>query len=207
MQIKGKSLLVFNPNFTVIDMETTGRSNRYEDITEMSAIRYRNYQPVASFSTLIHSKNSILPFVVALTGITDEMIATAPSIEEQILPIIEFIGDDVILGHNVQFDYGLINGAYRALFGREMNNDFVDTLRLSRLMNKDSANHKLETLCEYFDVRRDIGHRALEDCRQTADVYIAMKKKYVALRVKNNEQHKNNAFYTKVQEAAKNECI
>lgn len=182
MRSVGENLLKFVPNFTVIDLETTGRSNKFEDITELSAIKYRNYKQVDAFSTLVKPDNSILPFVVELTGITEEMVSDAPKIDQVIKQFVDFIGTDVILGHNVMFDYGLVYDAYLATVGLRMHNDYVDTLRVSRLLNKDSKNHKLETLCAYFDVERLVGHRGSEDCLQTAEVYIKMKDKYKRLR-------------------------
>ena len=181
MQLKGKNLLKFVPDFTVIDMETTGRSNTPEDITEMSAIRYRNYKPVDRFSVLVKAANPVLPFVVGLTGIDDEMLVNAPRIEEVIEDFAQFIGEDTVLGHNVTFDLGLVNSALKAIDDFPLSNDFIDTLRISRLMNQDSLNHKLQTLCEYFGVEREVGHRAEHDCSQTAAIYIEMKNKYMSL--------------------------
>lgn len=181
MEFKGKNLLQFIPDFTVIDMECTGRSNLPEDITEMSAIRYRNYKPVASKAVLVKAKNTVLPFVVELTGISDEMLKYQNPIEKEIEDFAEFLGNDIILGHNVTFDLGLVNKALEAVGKYSLRNDYIDTLRISRLMNQDSLNHKLDTLCEYFGVEREVGHRAEFDCRQTAEVYIRMKDKYLAL--------------------------
>ena len=181
MRDRGKNLLQFIPDFTVIDLETTGRSNKPEDITEISAIRYRGFKPVASFSTLIKARNKILPFVVNLTGIDDSLLMSKARIEEKIEPFVDFIGDDVILGHNVLFDLNLVESALFDKTGFNMSNDYIDTLRISRLMNHDSMNHKLETLCSYFGVLRLMGHRGEEDCEQTAQIYIKMKDKYERL--------------------------
>lgn len=165
-------------DFTVVDAETTGRSDRADDITEIGAIKYRQGREVASFSTLVKSPNEILPFVVKLTGITDEMIEPAPLIDDIIFDVIEFIGDDLILGHDVNFDYGLINEAYERVSGQELENPRYDTLKLAQCLIKDSTNHKLETLSEYFSIPRVNGHRALDDCRQTAELYFKIINKY-----------------------------
>lgn len=178
---RGQNLLSFYSDFTVIDLETTGRSNYFYDITEISAIRYRRFQKVASFSTLVKAKRSILPFVTSLTGISDEMLEDAPDIEDVIEAFIAFIDEDVILGHNVNFDFHLISSAYYHKSGKEIKNDYIDTLRISRLLNRDIANHKLETLTAYFDVERYVAHRGLADCEQTAQVYLAMRHKYKKL--------------------------
>lgn len=165
-------------DFTVVDAETTGRSDKADDITEISAIKYRQGKEVASFSTLIKSQNDILPFVVNLTGITDEMIEPAPLINDIILDLVEFIGDDTILGHDVNFDYRLIAEAYERVSGAELKNKRLDNLRLAKGLITDSENHKLETLCDYFSIPRIKGHRALDDSRQTAEVYFKIIDKY-----------------------------
>lgn len=196
MAVNERSRLQFLLDFTVIDLETTGRSNSFTEVTELSAIRYRGGVAVDSFTSLIKARNTITPFVVGLTGITDGMLLDAPRIEETINDFVAFIGDDVILGHNVFFDYGLVNGAYYNQHGVFLNNDCIDTLRISRLLNKDIQNHKLGTLCEYFDVRRDIAHRGLEDSRQTAEVYLKMRDKYLKLREAKRQQE---GFYERIR--------
>lgn len=177
----GKNILKFVPNFTVIDLEMTGRGNSVGDITEMSAIRYRDYKPVAEFSKLIRADKKVLPFVVEMTGITDVMLMGAPKIDDVIEDFVNFLGDDIILGHSVAFDLGMVAKAYKEIMGRNMTHDYIDTLRISRLLNTDSENHKLETLCSYFGVVRLLGHRGIEDCEQTAQVYIKMRDKYTLL--------------------------
>lgn len=188
----GKNLLKFVPNFTTIDLETTGRSNKSRDITEVSAVKYRNYKKVDSLSFLIKPENTILPYVVSLTGITDEMVENAPHIDDVIERIVAFIGDDIILGHNVAFDYNLVSEAIEYKRGYGLQNDMVDTLRISRLILRDIENHKLETLCRYFNVERKVGHRALEDCEQTSQVYIALKERFVMLK---EQKQKETKFY------------
>lgn len=196
MKFIGNSLLEFVSDFTVIDMETTGRSNQYIDITEMSVVRYRNGKPVKTMSTLVKARNSILPFVADLTGITNKMIENAPLVEDVIEPFVDFIGSDIILGHNVEFDYTLIFEAFHVKTGLKMTNNYIDTLRISRLMNKDVKNHKLETLCSHFEVNRDVAHRGLEDSIQTAEVYLKMYQKYQQLQ--NRHQFKEG-FYERIR--------
>lgn len=191
----GKNLLKFVPNFTTIDLETTGRSNKSRDITEVSAVKYRNYKKVDSLSFLIKPENTILPYVVSLTGITDEMVENAPHIDDVIERIVAFIGDDIILGHNVAFDYNLVSEAIEYKRGYGLQNDMVDTLRISRLILQDIENHKLETLCRYFGVERKVGHRALEDCEQTSQVYIALKDRFVMLK---EQKQKETKFYERI---------
>lgn len=165
-------------DFTVVDAETTGRSNQYEDVTEISAIRYRDGMIVASYSTLVKAQNSILPFVEQLTGIKNEMIQDAPRMEDIIDELVLFIGDDVVLGHDVDFDFSLIQNAYYDKHQETLSNATMDTLKMAQCLVSDSENHKLATLCSYFGVERENGHRSLYDCYQTAEVYFSLLLKY-----------------------------
>ena len=177
MRLKGSKIMHFVPDFTVIDLETTGRSNQHTQITELSGVKYRNYKPVASYTTLIKPSDSIMPFVVSLTGINDKMVKDSPKINEVIDEFIGFIGDDLVVGHNVHFDYNLIYDAYYSSYKRVFNNDYSDTLYFSRILNKDASSHKLESLCMYYDIDREVSRRCLPDCEQTGELYIKMKKK------------------------------
>lgn len=183
---KGNQLQTFLNDFTVIDTEATGRGYDYREITEISAVRYRKGQPVASYSSLIKPQSLILPYVIGLTGITDEMVAQAPKLEDVIEEFIRFIDKDVIVGHDVSYDMNLIYDGYEAKTGKSFNNDYVDTLQLSRIINLDAPNHKLETLCQYYNIDRIQGHRALDDCRQTGSLYLKMSNK-----IKNTEGDSN----------------
>lgn len=175
MRFKGSNLLYFAPDFTVIDLETTGRGNQFGEITELSGIRYRNYEPVETFTTLVKAHNPILPFVSTLTGIDDAMLINSPDISEVIEAFVAFLGDDIIVGHNVNFDLNLVYDAYYDTTKKHVTNDYTDTLRFARILVDDSENHKLATLCQYFNIERVNGHRGLPDCEQTGSLYIKLK--------------------------------
>ena len=179
MRLKGNKIMHFLPNFTVVDLETTGRGNQFTQITELSGVKYRNYKPVASYTTLIKAYDPILPFVANLTGISDDMLKNSPRISDVISEFVRFIGEDVIVGHNVNFDLNLIYDAYYATTRRVFTNDYSDTIYFSRILNKDSVNHKLESLCSYYNINREVAHRGLPDCEQTGELYIKMKNKAV----------------------------
>lgn len=167
---KGKSLLCFPQDFTVLDLETTGLDPRFDEMIEFAGLRVRNNQIVDSFSTLIQPEESVDSFITELTGITNEMLSSAPVLSEVLPKILQFIGDDIIVGHNVSFD---INFLYDASEGK-LTNDFVDTLRLSRIIRKDLPNHKLCTLVAAFDIESPVSHRAQADAEQTLQCFIAL---------------------------------
>ena len=98
---KGKSLLEFLTDYTVIDIETTGLYSEFDEILELSAVKYRNNKMIDKFTTLVRPEEEIDEYITDLTGITNEMVANAPSIEEALPKYLDFIGTDIVVGHNV----------------------------------------------------------------------------------------------------------
>lgn len=177
-KFKGKSLFAFPTDYTVVDIETSGLSSEACEIIEVSALRYRDETQVGSFSTLIKPSRPLDWFIINLTGITDEMVENAPDIKDVMAAFYEFVGDDIIIGHNVNFD---VNFLYDNLWrhnGLVLDNDFVDTLRLARKALPQLSNHKQTTVAEYFGVRTDGAHRALRDCEICNACYLNLKKQF-----------------------------
>lgn len=171
---KGKSLLISTDSFVSIDIETTGLSPEYDEIIELGAVKYINGQASDTFSSLVRPENSIDDFVTELTGITNDMLYDAPSLQEILPDFISFIGDSIIVGHNVNFDINFIYDACEKINLPSFSNDFIDTMRLSRRMYKDLKNHKLDTLIGFFGLTQRNVHRGLEDCKLTAICYQKM---------------------------------
>ena len=95
-------------NFVVLDTETTGLRCTSDEIVDIAAIRFRDFQPVSKFSMLLASKKPIPPEVSAVNHITDEMVAGCPCFQQVAASLVEFIGDDNIVGHNLPFDLKFI---------------------------------------------------------------------------------------------------
>ena len=172
--LKGKSLLKAIDDFTVIDLETTGLSPEYDSIIEISAIRFRNGIAVDHFDSLVNPEEALDDFIIDLTGITDEMLSTAPKIEDVLPKFVDFIGSDVLIGHNVNFDINFIYDECENCGLAGINNDYIDTMRLSRRMNRDFPNHKLDTLLFMMGLPERKLHRSLGDCELTAACYQKM---------------------------------
>lgn len=172
---KGKSLLVFPDDYTVIDIETTGLDPLFDDIIEIAGIKYRENKEIERFQSLINPGRKIGDFIVELTGITNEMLLDAPSIETVLPRFLEFVGNDTIVGHNVHFDINFIYDNVENLKMSSFSNDFVDTMRLSRRLYPQMKNHRLATLAENLDVEPNGEHRALEDCITTQRCFSKMK--------------------------------
>ena len=157
--------------FCVLDLETTGGSAADCDITEIGAARYRGGEELGVFQTLVDPGAPIPPFITVLTGITQRMVVEAPPIEEALPSLLEFIGDSVVVGHNLRFDLSFLNAAARRLDYPPIRNDTVDTVALARrLVRSEVRNLKLASLAAHFRSPVTPVHRALEDARATAYV-------------------------------------
>lgn len=176
---KGKSLLTFPSDYVAIDLETTGLDPRFEEIIEVAGIMYENGHETTRFQSLVNPHQKIGTYITELTGITGEMLKTAPDADEVLPKFFAFIGTLPVVGHNVNFD---INFLYD--FSPEespFSNDFIDTLRLSRRLYHDLPNHKLSTLAAYLGVTDQVEHRAFADCLAVQACFQKMKEEVVRL--------------------------
>lgn len=166
---KGKSLIDFPDDYIIIDIETTDFDCFYGEIIEISAKKYIDHRYENEFTTLIKAENPIDQYITELTGITNEMLENKPSFADIAENFMNFIDGYILIGHNVHFD---INFLYDNLLdlGHILNNNLVDTLRLSKISVKDTKNHQLDTLCQLFNLQRP-SHRASADVNATKDLY------------------------------------
>jgi DNA polymerase III epsilon subunit family exonuclease len=161
--------------FVVIDVETTGGSPATSSLTEVAAARYRGGELLATFQTFVHPDQRIPPFITALTGISDAMVADAPTIGAMLPSLLEFIGGAVVVGHNVRFDLSFIDHALIATGRDRMANATVDTLALARRLVRDMVpNCKLGTLAAELRLPHRPSHRALTDVLATGDLLHAL---------------------------------
>lgn len=165
------STSLFEVTFCVLDLETTGGSPASCEITELGAVKYRGGEPIGTFQTLVDPGAPIPPSITILTGITHAMVVNAPRIESALPSFLEFVGDSVIVGHNVRFDISFLNAAAERLGYPRLANPTVDTARLARrLVRPEVRNLRLATLASHFRSPVVPIHRALDDARATAHV-------------------------------------
>jgi DNA polymerase-3 subunit epsilon len=162
---------LFDVTFCVLDLETTGGSPRDCAITEIGAVKYRGGELLGSFQTLVDPGLPIPPSITILTGITEAMVVQAPDIAAALPSFLEFIGDAVIVGHNIRFDMSFLNAAAARLGYAGLSKDTVDTAGLARRLVRDEVrNLRLHTLAAHFRSPVTPIHRALDDARATAHV-------------------------------------
>ena len=169
--LKGEGLLLILQDFTVIDIETTGLDPSVDEIIEIGALKVRDGKVVATFHTLVKPDHEVSDFIERLTGITNESLGSAPDANNALLGFNEFIGEDILVGHNVHFDINFLYDTSMKCLSMSIENNFIDTLRFSRRITHGLKNFKLETLAEYFGVEVIESHRAIADCETTLGVY------------------------------------
>lgn len=157
-------------DYTVIDIETTGLSNTFDKIIELSALKIRDNEINSQYTTLVNPGIKIPSNIKLLTGIDDNMVKNSPKIDDVIEEFINFISDDVLLGHNVTFDIKFINNNIKDN-NLKLENNYIDTLTISRKKLPYLDNHKLITLLQHYSISKSQSHRALSDCIATHQLY------------------------------------
>lgn len=199
---KGNSLLTFPDDFTIIDLETTGLDPTFDEIIEVGAIRVRNGDVTDTFSSLVKPEKEVDAFITEITGITNEMLADAPSISEIFSDFLSFVSNDIIVGHNVNFDINFVYDTNSKLYNQYFSNSFTDTLRLSRRLLPELEHHRLKDLINHFEIDIERQHRSLDDCKATLECYNKLKlftiKKYGSLEnfysvIKEKSKHKTHS--------------
>jgi DNA polymerase-3 subunit epsilon len=158
--------------FVVVDLETTGGSPEDCGITEIGAVKVRGGEVLGEFQSLVDPGRHIPPFVALLTGITDGMVAAAPSLDGVLPAFLEFASGAVLVAHNAPFDIGFLRAAC-AHTGRDWPaHRVLDTALLARrvLTRDEVPDCRLGTLARYLRAGTQPCHRALADANATVDV-------------------------------------
>lgn len=161
-------------NYCVIDTETTGLSFKYDEVIEVGMLKVRNGQIVDRYSQLIKPNQKISSFITSLTGISNKMVAKMPNINDVEKDILNFIGDDVILGHHTSFDINFLNVA----FNSKLKNQYIDTMQFCRKLYPELGQYSLSYMAEYLCLTNN-EHRALSDCITTQELYESLKRTMV----------------------------
>ena len=161
----------FEDEYVVFDIETTGFSNTSDEITEIGAVKIRNKEIIDSFGELINPHMPIPLKVQELTGITNDLIKDKPSIDEVLPKFLEFVGDSILVAHNSDFDMGFIRAKAKRLNLAFENKD-IDTLKLSRILLPNLKRHKLNLITNHLGISLENHHRAVDDAKATALVFI-----------------------------------
>lgn len=171
--IYGEGDTSFNDEFVVFDIETTGLSPISCKITEIGAVLVKKGEVLKVFSTFVDPETHIPEEITTLTGITDDMVSGAPSQTEAVRAFIEFIGGRTVVAHNANFDMSFIRRAAENA-GITFDPPYLDTLSMSKFINPDLKNHKLDTIAELYGYGDFNHHRACDDAEVTGKIFFKM---------------------------------
>lgn len=160
-------------SFVVFDIETTGLDKYQNHITEIGAVKVENGVITDKWSTFVNPGEPIPQNIVELTSITDEMVKDAPAIAEILPDFLAFCKGCVLVAHNARFDVGFISVAAKRC-EIPFNFAYLDTLQLARCLYPQLANHKLNNLTRHLNIMLENHHRAVDDAKATADIFVKM---------------------------------
>lgn len=156
-------------SYVALDVETTGLNPKQDKIIEIGMVKVRSGEIVAELETFVNPGRRLEERIIALTGIQDEQLADAPDIAEVIPEALHFIGDDILVGHGILFDYSFVKKAavnQRFIFEKKG----IDTLKLAKLFLPGLQSRSLAFLCKYYGIEHN-AHRALADAKAAAELY------------------------------------
>jgi len=164
-----------NYNVIVLDFETTGLSPNYGDRTiEVGCVLVSNNQIIDRFQSLMNPEMRVSSFIEDYTGITNKMLSTAPTIKEVMLKLRSFISHHHLVAHNAGFDSRFLDAEFERI-NHKRENLFACSMLISRRININAPNHKLETLVRHKKLPTDGNHhRALADAEMTAHLWVSM---------------------------------
>lgn len=168
-------------SYVCIDLETTGLDPKRDKIIEIGVVKMEHNKVVREWETYVNPHRKLEERITELTGINDEQLLMAPSIEEVLPDLFEILGHDILLGHSILFDYSFLKKAavdHKMAFERSG----IDTLKIARKYLADLESRRLGYLCQYYGICHS-AHRALGDARATVKLY----------------QKLSEAFYEKAQ--------
>ena len=161
-------------DYVVIDLEMTGLNAKTDRILEVAAVRVRNGCKTETFSAIVNPDVKLNAKVVELTGICQEQADGGAPYDETIQKFLEFLGEDVLVGQNVIFDFSFLK-QWAVNHKIVLEKQAVDTLKLARTFLPPEQKKDLESLCAYFEIPRVNAHRALDDAKETAQIFEKMK--------------------------------
>ncbi len=173
----GKRVNKYVSDYVVFDLETTGISVTKDRVVEISAVKVHGGKPTEEFTSLVNPGMHIPHEASRVNHITDDMVKDAPEFCGVLKEFDCFIGDMVLVGHNIHtFDLKFLYRDAQKFYGKVLSNDYIDTLKLSRDCLPQLPHYRLEDLAKYYHIPAEGAHRALNDCRVNQRVFESLGK-------------------------------
>jgi DNA polymerase-3 subunit alpha (Gram-positive type) len=167
----------------VLDVETTGmKPEDGHSVIEVAGQRLRNEEVIAVYDALMTVEALLDPAVVAIHGITNEILAAEGRARAEVMnEFREFCKDAVLVGHNIAFDMGFLNAEYRRLGQPPLENRTIDTIEIAKKYLLIPS-YSLKNVAAYLQVPQPKAHRALADVETTTAVLIKLIERAKTLR-------------------------
>ena len=163
-------------SYVFFDFETTGFSSNFDKIIEVGAVKYKNGVEVAQYQSFVNPHQSLRENIIEITNITDAMLYNAPEIEQVIVEFNDFIQGSVLVAHNASFDMSFLQENLKNHNLPLSTQPVIDTLILSRALNKERKAHNLKAVAKNYGVFYDseVAHRADYDAMVLGNVFNKM---------------------------------
>lgn len=156
--------------FIGFDTETTGKYPLEAEICEIAAVKWQDGRVVDTFSSLIKPSKPMGAEVIAIHGITNEMVVDAPRMSDKIADFHAFLAGGVAVAHHAPFDLGFIAIEFEKAGLPLPDEPALCSSLLSRRLFPESENHRLQTLIKFFSLEQGAAHRALDDAKACLEV-------------------------------------
>lgn len=172
-----KEKMFYPSNYVVLDLETSGLNPVTDEIIEIGLLKVKHNEICEKYTSLLKVSTKLKPVIVQLTGINDDLLKKEGKNITEVLPIVrDFIGDDIIVGHNISFDISFIDTNLHKQGLDVLNNITLDTMEMyTKILNGKNASRKLIDIAKNYGVAVEQIHRGLSDCEIIKNVYDVMK--------------------------------
>jgi DNA polymerase III epsilon subunit family exonuclease len=156
--------------FIAIDVETTGLRPVNQRMIEIALYRYRGGAMVERFETLLNPGRPIPEFITRLTTIRDMDVAEAPAFDAVADEVVTFIGESLLVGHNIRFDLSFVNAELKRTGREGLINERLDTLTMATRYLDNLRKPSLDRVATAVGLSPRDTHRAGRDAALTAEV-------------------------------------
>ncbi|MCW6660851.1 type I-E CRISPR-associated endoribonuclease Cas2e [Aerococcaceae bacterium NML201209] len=165
-----------SPNYVVIDIETDGLDKNRNSIIELGAIKCEQGE-LKWFNALVNIDRTLPKEITKITGITQELLKEeGKPMSIALKEFLEFIGNDLLVGYNIEFDISFINSELKRQGFERLNNPRMDLLKYVKQENLFLENYKLQTILKEYGIERNVSHRATEDARLIFELSLKVNK-------------------------------
>ena len=168
--------------YTVIDIETTGLNSNplkspVDEIIKISCVKIVNHVIVDVFDSFVKSKKKMSKAITNITGISNKNVKNAPQIKDVLCKLKEFIGDSILVSHNIGFDLGFIS-YYGDKYQIKFENKIIDTFDIVKdKMANELKDFALHTIADYFEIEK-LPDNCMTDAFITGLIFLKMKERY-----------------------------